>query len=306
MANSRRYTHFIAAMEQRTLLGASVVANLSQPALSKSIIALEEEYGVDLFDRHPRGLTPTVYGYALEHHARRILLDIEQSKSDIAAIAAGAVGRLRVGVGQAFVEYVEGALIELENKFPGVNNLVITDYAEGLRHALLENRVDIVLGMVNRLVEEEEFETTIVGTDQILGVCHQSHEFAWQEVSLDQLRGKDWIVPERGEVVRSALEAYFLLNQVQQPRFKIVTNIPTLVGQYVKNFKLLSLSPETGFSTYKNFDLAWFKIKGFEFKRQIGIVQRAGIAPNPLTTEFKNILQRSLIKGFNGQNSENR
>ena len=51
MANPRQYTHFLAALEQRTLLGAAQVVNLSQPALSKSIIALEEEYGVKLFDR---------------------------------------------------------------------------------------------------------------------------------------------------------------------------------------------------------------------------------------------------------------
>ncbi|MFT7060162.1 MAG: DNA-binding transcriptional LysR family regulator [Pseudorhodobacter sp.] len=301
MANARRYAHFIAAIEQRTLLGAAHVVNLSQPALSKSIKALEDEYGVKLFDRHPRGLLPTVYGIALEHHARRILLDIEQSKRDLAAISSGAVGRVRIGVGQALVNFVEDALVELEAVFPGADNTVITDYAEGLRLALLENRIDIALGMVNRLVGDEEFETTIVATDLILGLCHRSHEFAWQEVSLDQLRGKEWVVPERGEVARSALEAFFLLNQVPQPRFKVVTNIPKLLGRFVRDFQLLSLAPAGNFSEYEAFDLAWFKIKDFRFARQIGIVQRAGHAPNPLTTTFKDILKKALQAGFSTQ-----
>lgn len=298
MANARRYRHFIAAMEQRTLLGAAQVVNLSQPALSKSILALEDEYGVKLFDRHPRGLMPTVYGFSLEHHARRILLDIEQSKNDIAAIASGAVGRVRIGVGQALVSFVEDALVELENTYPGADNTVITDYAEGLRLALVENRVDIALGMVNRLIGDEDFETTIVASDLILGVCHQEHEFAWQEVSLDQLRGKEWIVPERGEVARSALEAFFLLNQEQKPRFKVVTNIPTVVGRYIRDFQLLSIQPEGSFSVYEEFGLAWFKIKNFQFDRKIGIVQRAGVVSNPLTLAFRDILERKLAESF--------
>lgn len=298
MANPRQYHHFIAALEQRTLLGAAQVVNLSQPALSKSIIALEEEYGVKLFDRHPRGLVPTPYGLALEHHARRILLDIEQSKRDVTAIATGAVGRVRVGVGQAFVNFVEDALVGLEASFPSANNTVITDYAEGLRLALLENRIDMFLGMVNNLVDLKEFETTIVATDPLIGLCHRSHEFANREVSLEELRGKEWVVPERGEVARSALEAFFLLNQEALPRFKVVTNIPSLLGRFVQDFQLLSLSPIVSFRETSEFGLARFKIKNFEFNRQIGIVRRAGVAPNPLTAKFTEILKSSLQDTF--------
>lgn len=298
MASPRQFAHFIAAMEQRTLLGAAEVVNLSQPALSKSILALEDEYGVKMFDRHPRGLKPTVYGFALERHARRILLDIEQSKSDLSAIASGAVGRVRIGVGQAFVQLVEDSVVKLETIFPGVDNTVITDYAEGLRLALLENRVDIVLGMINRLTDDEEFTTTIVATDPIVGLCHKDHIFARKEVSIDQLTGLEWIVPERGEVARSALESYFLINQMPRPRFKVVTNIPTLVGRYARDFQLLSLSPAGSLGLYKEFDLTWFKIKNFEFNRQIGIVQRAGVAPNPLTITLKKILEKSIQDNF--------
>jgi len=267
--------------------------------LSKSIIALETEYGVKLFDRHPRGLMPTTYGLALENHARRILLDIEQSKRDISEIASGAVGRVRVGVGQAFVKFVEDALVELENDFPNANNTVITNHAEGLRLALLENRIDMFLGMVNNLVGAKEFETTIVATDPMVGLCHKSHEFAGKEISLDQLRGKEWIAPERGDVARSALEAFFLLNQEAPPRFKMVTNIPNLLGRFVQDFQLLSLSPLGSFHEFNEFGLARFdiksfKIRNFNFSRQIGIVRRAGLAPSPLTAKFTEILEASF------------
>ncbi|MBU2868348.1 LysR family transcriptional regulator [Pacificibacter marinus] len=298
MANPRQYAHFIAVLEQGTLLGAAQMVNLSQPALSKSILTLEDEYGVKLFDRHPRGLMPTVYGQALEHHARRILFDIDQSKHDLTALEAGSSGRVRIGVGQALIKFVEDALVELETDFPDANHTVITSYAEGLRLALQENRVDVVLGMVNRLVEDEEFVTTIVANDHIVGLCHQSHPLAGQEVSLEQLRGQDWVVPERGEVVRSALEAFYLLNREPLPRFKVVTNIPDVVGRFVRDFNLLSLSPSGSFYEFQNFGVASFEIKNFQFERQIGLVRRAGVAINPLSAAFEKLLRKTLKDAF--------
>lgn len=298
MPTPRQYAHFLAALEQRTLLGAAQVVNLSQPALSKSILALEQEYGVKLFDRYPRGLIPTPQGLALEHHARRILLDIEQSKHDLDAITSGATGRVRIGVGQTFVQTVEHALRVLENSIPGANYTVITDYAEGLRSALLENRVDLVIGMVNRLVADPEFETKVLASDPIVGLCHKSHGFAQRSVSLDQLRGQDWLVPERGEVARSALEAFFLLNHEPIPRFRVVTNIPALLGRYVRDFQFLSLSPMGSVSEYDAYDLTWFTIDDFHFDRQIGIVQRTGVTPNPLSIKLQDILETAIETTF--------
>jgi len=268
--------------------------NLSQPALSKSIKALEDEYGVKLFDRHARGLVPTKYGVALEHHARRILLDLEQSKRDLAAISAGASGRVRLGVGQSLVKYAEAALSTLLQRFPGANTTVITDYAEGLKTALLENRIDIFLGMVNGLTEDKEFDIQFVAADAIVGLCHRSHEFANQTVTLPRLRGRDWLVPEHGEVARSALEAFFLLNQEPVPRIKVVTNVASVVGRFIRDFQLLSVAPTQNVEDYSNYDVARFWIRGFQFQRQVGIVQRANYDPSPLTIEFKRMLVDAL------------
>ena len=239
---------------------------------------------------------PTKYGLALEHHARRILLDLEQSKRDLTAISSGASGRVRLGVGQSLVKYAEEALAELLQRFPSANTTIITDYAEGLKSSLLENRIDIFLGMVNGLTDDPDFDIQIVAADPIVGLCHRSHAFAEQTVSLTELRGKEWLVPEHGEAARSALEAFFLINQEPMPRIKVVTNIASVVARFVRDFHLLSVAPEQNVDDYAKHDVSQFWIEGFEFKRQVGIVQRSMYDPNPLTLEFKNILRRTLEK----------
>lgn len=87
-------------------------------------------------------------------------------------MTSGAAGRVHVGIGQAFVKLVKDALVELENDFPNANNTVIMEYAEGLRLALLENRIGMFLDTIKSLAGVKEFDTTIVGTDPIIGLCH--------------------------------------------------------------------------------------------------------------------------------------
>ena len=88
-----------------------------------------------------------------------------------------------------------------------------------------KNRVDIVLGRVNRFVGDEESETKIFATDQIAGLSRHSQPFAGQQVSLEQLPGKEWIVSEQGEAANSGLEASFLLNHEPQPRSNDMANM---------------------------------------------------------------------------------
>jgi DNA-binding transcriptional LysR family regulator len=49
--NSRRLTHLIALAEEGSFARAAERVHLSQPALSRSIQALEEELGMKLFER---------------------------------------------------------------------------------------------------------------------------------------------------------------------------------------------------------------------------------------------------------------
>ena len=77
--------------------------NISQPAVSKAVKALEHTLGVRLLDRNPQGVEPTVYGQALLKGGVAVFDELEQSVKQIAFLAdptAGIVGgrvELRVG-----------------------------------------------------------------------------------------------------------------------------------------------------------------------------------------------------------------
>ena len=71
----KQLKYFVAIAEEGSLSAASVRLHVAQPSLSQHVIKIEEELGVQLLDRSPRGIVLTEAGQILLKHAR----DINQS-----------------------------------------------------------------------------------------------------------------------------------------------------------------------------------------------------------------------------------
>jgi len=95
----RQLRHFLAAIDSGSITVASADQHITQPTLSRSIRALEEELGVDLFERGHRGVLPTRYGTMLVGHARSIVRGVDRAVEEIGATRAGGMGHVRLGIG---------------------------------------------------------------------------------------------------------------------------------------------------------------------------------------------------------------
>ena len=89
----RYLRYFVAVGETRNLSRAAAQLHVAQPALSRQIRDLERELGVELLERHPKGVTPTPAGEALIHGAPRILANTAIALERAEATAAGRRGR---------------------------------------------------------------------------------------------------------------------------------------------------------------------------------------------------------------------
>ena len=90
--------HFVALAELGAFVQASKALYLTQPALTRSIQALEDELGGRLFDRLGRRIALTPFGQEVLQRARRLVADAEALKQTGKGLHAGLTGTLRIGL----------------------------------------------------------------------------------------------------------------------------------------------------------------------------------------------------------------
>lgn len=91
--------HLIALAESGSFSRAAELVHLTQPALSRSIQALECELGVALVDRIGRRAELTPMGRETLERARQLVFDARELHERAQAVARGRIGKLRVGMG---------------------------------------------------------------------------------------------------------------------------------------------------------------------------------------------------------------
>lgn len=117
--NSLRY--FVAIAEQGSLRAAADQLHISQSALSRQIINLEQELGVPLLERLPRGIDLTSAGQIFLRYAREGLAKYDLVKSDVSALQGMHRGTVRVSAPEAFSRLVLPDCMEaFRRRYPGV------------------------------------------------------------------------------------------------------------------------------------------------------------------------------------------
>jgi hypothetical protein len=108
----RHLRYFLAVGEALNFRKAAAQLRLAQPALSRQVQDLEDEIGVDLFRRSPRGVTLTAEGKLFLKEAREVLKHADESVERARALARGEYGELHIGYSAIPTEEILPAALE--------------------------------------------------------------------------------------------------------------------------------------------------------------------------------------------------
>lgn len=149
LRNAHLLRQFLAVVNEGTLTGAAQKVAVTQPALTKSIRRLEQELGVPLFDRLPRGITLTAYGKTLLPHAQRIVAECRLADLELQAFGLGHKGLLKIGAGLMFgATFVPTAISDLYARYPGVAFQLTSGVTEVNFPLLCAGELDLMFGLL--------------------------------------------------------------------------------------------------------------------------------------------------------------
>ena len=139
----RHLRYFLAVGEALNFTKAAAQLRVAQPALSRQVQDLEDEIGVDLLRRSPRGVTLTAEGRLFLEEVRELLKRADESVEKVRALARGEDGELHIGYAPSpTVEILPPALAAFQKAVPRVkvllHDLSSDELIAGLQNATLE------------------------------------------------------------------------------------------------------------------------------------------------------------------------
>jgi DNA-binding transcriptional LysR family regulator len=175
----RHIRYFVAVAEEGHVTRAAERLGIQQPPLSLQIRALENELGVQLFRRKPRGVELTDAGAAFLQHATNILAQVDQALASTRRTARGEQGRLVVGFTSSapFNPFVPRVIRTFRERAPLVA-LVLEESGSGdLVQRLRREEIDVAI-IRSRVADANGLEIKTILNEEMLVALPTGHEFA--------------------------------------------------------------------------------------------------------------------------------
>ncbi|MTZ13534.1 LysR family transcriptional regulator [Pseudomonas sp. JL972] len=176
----RHLRYFIAVAEERNIGRAAARLHISQPPLTRQIQQLEEQLGVQLFNRTPRGMELTPAGELLLDEAKNINAVIEQATERTQRAGQGKFGRLDVAIfGSAILDTIPRLLADFRSAYPDVKVVLHSMHKDEQLEALRQRRIGV--GFNRILTPSPDFAAELVDTEPLLLALHEDDPLARQQ-----------------------------------------------------------------------------------------------------------------------------
>ena len=259
---------FLSVAEHASFSLASEQLHLTQPAISKRIQSLEAELKTTLFDRIGRHVSLTESGQALLPRAKKILIDMEDSRRAILNLSGHTGGNLSIGTSHH---------IGLHH-LPAILRRYHADYSEvALDMHFMDSEVacravvqgELELGIVTLpLSPPANLHTRVIWPDPLSIVCSKDHALArTKTLNLKQLCEHSAILPASGTYTRETFE-----RAIADRGLILKVSMSTNYLETIKMMVSIGLGWSVLPSNLLSKELTVLKIPGLSLSRQLGVV----------------------------------
>ena len=204
--------HLISLAQTGSFSKSALAVFLTQPALSRSIRALEAELGQALFDRIGRHSEVTPFGREVVERARQLVLAADDLRESGQQLASGMAGSLRLGLGSGpGALLMTPLLMRMAQQHPQLHLEISRGRTELLERSLRERAIDALVVDARSLTPAPDLRATETYEMRGSFLCRRGHPLARKRagVNFDQLRAYPIAsTPLSDEVARVLVERY--------------------------------------------------------------------------------------------------
>ncbi|WP_296262395.1 MULTISPECIES: LysR family transcriptional regulator [unclassified Pseudomonas] len=272
--NVKQLRAFLAVAQCLSFAQAGERLHLSQPALSLTIKALEEDLGGQLLSRTTRNVSLTPEGETLLPLARQLLADWDNAEELLRQRFTLQMGKVSVAAMPSFAgNLLPVALKVFRQRYPRVNVAVHDVINEQVLEMVDHRRVELGIGFEPESANNLTF--TAFYTDRFVAVVPMDSPLAQQgEVTWDELLHHDFITLQRPSAVRLLLEQDL---QTRHGKLSVAFESHQLatVGRMVANGLGVSAVPSLCIQQMEELGARCIALEGPRIERRIGMMTLA-------------------------------
>ena len=202
---------------------------LTQPAVTSQIKALEDEYGVPLFDRSGGRVVLTAAGSALLPYADRLTTLSQEAFAAVLDASGSVTGALALGASQTIAQHVLPNLVAaFLRDHPHVRVTAISGNTDRILEAVVDHRIQIALIEGPGLRKDIQVEPFM--KDQMVLVVPAHHEWAEQEINVHDIEGAPLLMREVGSGSRRVVESALAKAGIKKKNLRTTMELDSTEG----------------------------------------------------------------------------
>ena len=258
--------------------------HVSQSAISRQILLLEEELGEAVFHRIGRRIRITPAGESLLQLSHRVFQDLQDTVTAISDRQESLRGTMRLVGGMTVCLYVFPALLaEVRRIHPQLDLKITVGSAERSIAMLRSGGGD--LGLLTLPIEASDLISVPVLQEELLLVTYPTHPLAKKrQVQSAELNKQPFILFETGSITRRLVEEFFTRERIEADIVMETENVE-IIKAMVRNGLGISIIPwQAAADDVKTKQLYCSRIAGHSLQRETGwLYPKMSRLPRPVS-----------------------
>ncbi|MCJ2180734.1 LysR family transcriptional regulator [Novosphingobium album (ex Hu et al. 2023)] len=273
MIDPRGLRVFLAVCRANSITGGARLLNISQPSVSNAIAQLERAAGAVLFERSRNGITLTPAGEALQVRAEAMENLLIDAEAQMRLAGARISGPLRIGgTPGALVSLLPASVAKLEDRIGQFDLRVVERPDADLGEMLRRGEIELAFVTTGLEAPPDDMEELTASQDPFALIVGPANHDLPGEVSLRDVAGMPWVLPEARGAFRRQVDALFMAAEVAVPQGAIRCDSLLSTKAIVRGSRRITVLPVQVASAELSIGvLRAVEIREARFQRSIGI-----------------------------------